>query len=274
MKIKLLGTAAAEGFPGLFCNCEPCRQARQLGGKNIRRRSCAIINDSFLIDFSPDIYTQALMHNLELWNLKSLLITHTHGDHIDLEELVLRSTEYFCHIPESVKLTVYCNETVKGLIEEAIKNGSDKPLDFLIFHVLKPFEEFEVEGVRVTPLPANHSKGEESMVFLLEEDGKSFLYCNDTAYPPKETVEFLKTKELDAIGFDCTTGKTKPGKTHMNFEQNIELKNELGTAVHKDTFLYITHFSHNCLDSHEQLVQLAQPEGFSVAFDGMEVVLS
>ena len=27
MKITFLGTAAAEGFPAIFCNCEHCREA-------------------------------------------------------------------------------------------------------------------------------------------------------------------------------------------------------------------------------------------------------
>lgn len=43
MKITYLGTAAAEGFPAMFCNCEYCREAKKLGGKNIRTRSQAII---------------------------------------------------------------------------------------------------------------------------------------------------------------------------------------------------------------------------------------
>ncbi len=39
MKLKYLGTAAAEGIPALFCNCKHCASARELSGKNIRTRS-------------------------------------------------------------------------------------------------------------------------------------------------------------------------------------------------------------------------------------------
>jgi phosphoribosyl 1,2-cyclic phosphodiesterase len=31
MKLNFLGTAAAEGFPAIFCNCEYCKEARKLG---------------------------------------------------------------------------------------------------------------------------------------------------------------------------------------------------------------------------------------------------
>ena len=51
MKIQFLGTAAAEGFPAIFCNCEYCNKARELKGKNIRTRSQAIIDDKILLDF-------------------------------------------------------------------------------------------------------------------------------------------------------------------------------------------------------------------------------
>ena len=53
MKIQILGTAAAEGWPALFCNCEACRRAREKGGKNIRTRAGTLIDDQLLIDFRP-----------------------------------------------------------------------------------------------------------------------------------------------------------------------------------------------------------------------------
>lgn len=33
MKIKYFGTAAYEGIPSLFCQCETCKRAMKLGGK-------------------------------------------------------------------------------------------------------------------------------------------------------------------------------------------------------------------------------------------------
>ena len=33
MKIKYLGTAAAEGITAVFCECETCKKAIELGGK-------------------------------------------------------------------------------------------------------------------------------------------------------------------------------------------------------------------------------------------------
>jgi len=60
MRIKYFGTAAAEGFPGLFCSCEACERARKAGGKNIRTRSQALIDRALLIDFTTDTYMHVL----------------------------------------------------------------------------------------------------------------------------------------------------------------------------------------------------------------------
>jgi hypothetical protein len=38
MKIKLLGTGAAEGIPAFCCKCPVCLEAEEIGGKEIRRR--------------------------------------------------------------------------------------------------------------------------------------------------------------------------------------------------------------------------------------------
>lgn len=45
MKIKYLGTGAAEGIPALFCRCAICNEARKRGGRELRTRSQAIIDD-------------------------------------------------------------------------------------------------------------------------------------------------------------------------------------------------------------------------------------
>ena len=60
MKLTFNGTSAAEGFPGLFCECEHCQKARILGGKNIRTRSSCLIDEQYLMDFPPDVYMHVL----------------------------------------------------------------------------------------------------------------------------------------------------------------------------------------------------------------------
>jgi glyoxylase-like metal-dependent hydrolase (beta-lactamase superfamily II) len=82
MNITFLGTAAAEGFPAVFCNCGYCREARRLGGKNIRTRSQTLINDDLLIDLPADTYSHFLYNGICGDTIRNLLITHSHADHV------------------------------------------------------------------------------------------------------------------------------------------------------------------------------------------------
>ena len=64
MQFQYLGTAAAEGWPAVFCRCKYCLEAQRLGGKNIRTRSQAIVNDDLLsgLRFRPkgNLYRRVL----------------------------------------------------------------------------------------------------------------------------------------------------------------------------------------------------------------------
>ena len=69
MKLTYLGTAASEGFPAVFCNCEFCQEARRLKGKNIRTRSQSLVNDDLLIDIPPDTFMHFLQNNIDIMTI-------------------------------------------------------------------------------------------------------------------------------------------------------------------------------------------------------------
>ena len=81
MKVKVLGTAACEGVPAMFCNCENCVMARELKGKNLRARTQTLIESDMLVDFNADTYLNGQRFGLDLSAVKYFLITHTHCDH-------------------------------------------------------------------------------------------------------------------------------------------------------------------------------------------------
>ena len=57
-QIQILGSAAAEGIPAIFCNCRVCTEAWKNGGKDIRMRAAYKLNDEVRIDFGPDSLAQ------------------------------------------------------------------------------------------------------------------------------------------------------------------------------------------------------------------------
>ncbi|MDR0856754.1 MAG: hypothetical protein LBM78_05035, partial [Clostridiales bacterium] len=87
MKIRYMGTAAAEGIPAMFCACDTCRRALAAGGKNVMTRSQALIDDDLVVDFAADTYMHFLQAGKTLAGLKYALITHSHGDHVSFDDL-------------------------------------------------------------------------------------------------------------------------------------------------------------------------------------------
>ncbi len=65
MNIQFLGTAAAEGVPALFCDCETCRESRLRGGRNVRTRSQALVDGVLLIDMGPDTLLHEMKYGLD-----------------------------------------------------------------------------------------------------------------------------------------------------------------------------------------------------------------
>lgn len=82
MKIKFLGTAAYEGVPSLFCTCRVCQKAMKEGGRELRSRSQAIINDELLLDFPPDTVWHFQRFGLDWAKIGDCLITHDYSDHL------------------------------------------------------------------------------------------------------------------------------------------------------------------------------------------------
>ncbi len=268
MKIKYLGTAAAEGFPALFCNCEFCKKARELGGKNIRTRSQALIDDTLLLDFPADTYHHFLTNGIEGDKIKYLLITHSHSDHFYVNDTYIRGGAY-AHDMRAETLEVFCSQ-------KTFEN-MDKQANNVNFNIVKAFDTFKVGEYTVTALPAKHMEGGEALFYIIKGD-KTLLYAHDTGYFYDEVFSFIEQNGIvfDMISLDCTNIEiptTDETGHHMGLPNNarvIERLEKIG-AVTKSTVKYVNHFSHNGNPLHEPLVEKAKKIGCSVSYDGCVV---
>ena len=156
MKIQYLGTAAAEGIPGIFYECENCKRTKQLGGKNIRTRSQALIDGKILIDFPADTYMHYLKWNIPLDKIKTCIITHSHSDHLYPIEIEMRINGY-AHISSGEPLTFYSAESGYGMLESIVERYNISEKD-IVLKLVKPFTPFEAEGYGITPIKATHDE--------------------------------------------------------------------------------------------------------------------
>jgi phosphoribosyl 1,2-cyclic phosphodiesterase len=89
--MTFLGTAAAPGIPMPYCDCDTCKHARQFHGKNRRKRCAYLINNDLLVDMGPDLFAACAIHDVDLLQMKYTLITHSHLDHIFVQNLGMRA---------------------------------------------------------------------------------------------------------------------------------------------------------------------------------------
>lgn len=268
MKIHFLGTAAAEGFPNAFCRCELCTKARRLGGKNIRTRASAIVDNTIKFDYSPDSYMQALRDDIDFSILEHLLVTHTHSDHFNAYDLECRRIG----IAHSLQhpLHIYGNSLVMHHTRTAIGRFEGERF---AFHLLQPFRTFMAGEARVTPLLADHDPLETCLLYVVEKGGKRLLYGHDSGWFPEETWAWLRNRELDCAILDCTHGYTGQARdrNHMCVETVLEAQRELRkhSIIKPEGKIVVTHFSHNSGLLHGDFEEVFRPAGIIPAYDGL-----
>jgi len=274
MKIQFLGTAAAEGWPAVFCACEFCKKARSLGGKNVRTRQQMLLDDNLLIDLGPDTYMHALVHGLEFSKVTGCLITHPHQDHYYPQELHMHHAP-FAHGAQN--LTLYGSMETLTQCKETLPDPENIGISLQEVQVFRPFN---TQDAHVIPLNALHARNLQCMFYLIEKGGKTLLQGYDTGWYPDETwaalADYAKSgKKLDAVVMDCTNGPNPEATNHCGLPDNVRIKAklvEMGLSK-PDTRWIVTHFSHNGGLMHDEMVELAGQDGFEVAYDGWCVAL-
>jgi phosphoribosyl 1,2-cyclic phosphate phosphodiesterase len=269
-EMLLLGTAAAECWPAPFCACDACRRARNLKGPNLRLRSGALIDNDLKIDFGPDTVAQMQSLARDLVSVKTILLTHEHGDHLCTTELEWASRPYTL-TPASQPIQVFGNARVLSEIRRLFPNPIEQNLDL---RLLEPFREIATAaGDIVLPLPANHCP--DALLLHITRNQKTLFYGHDSGHYPRPTLEALaKGPKIDLALFDCTYGpQPSNNQNHMNTEGVIQMIQELRSrnALSPNAKCIATHFSHNGGASHEELLNIFAGHQIDVAFDGMKI---
>lgn len=276
MRFRFLGTAAAEGFPALWCECPTCAQAEKNGGKDIRRRASYLIDDDTMVDFGPDVFWQTREFGINLRKIRRILFTHPHEDHLNPVELIWRRSPRYSCVNHSIK--VFGSGIVFGRIISVCGEleGIYRLEDLNVEPVeLRNGESLADGNLTILPLEANHAPGKFAQIFLLERGGKSVLIANDTGWLPEASWELLKGKKLDMVALDSTMGSRVPDadRGHMGINTVVKTVEHLKAigAAGPETKFFATHFSHNGGYLHADFETFFAPHGIRVAYDGLDV---
>lgn len=271
--VRALGSAAAEGMPGIFCVCDVCAEARRRGGREIRRRTAYMLGDEILIDFGPDIYNSMISFGLDYSRVRHILISHSHEDHWYPHELFFRR-KGFSVIAEGSHITVHGNEAVGRRFHEVLTDTSACAVDF---ELARPFKEIDLApGVTAVPVKANHAPEQTALNWLVRTPHGGVLFGNDTGWYPAETWDFLAGADLKVVFMDSTSGRMPYRDHHMGCEVVVEVRDMMAKidAIDPAARFVAIHFSHNGGMLHTDLEDFYGPRGIETAYDGMEIDLS
>lgn len=288
LRMQFMGTGAGEGIPTPFCRCRICEHARKTGGKDVRLRSSFRVSDEMMIDFGTDIFAECIRNHTDLFDLKYLLITHTHDDHFSPFNLFLKS---LVSRTNGEKVHIYLNGDAYKLIEKYDALGFDDSEHFFTdtmkndfeFHQLHFWKQERIGDYLVTPVKGEHKGHLEanSANYPIElPDGKKFLYALDTGFYGEETRSFLKDAALDYLIIESTFGSADRGNkpySHLDLNSVFYLCDVLyqqGTLTDR-TQVYLTHINQEQDFIHEEMVAECEkrktPYKVTVAYDGLQM---
>jgi len=256
MKFTFLGTGTSHGIPMIGCSCTVCRSNEP---KNKRRRCSLYVvcaNQHLIFDTPPDFRDQVLSFGVE--RVDAVFLTHPHADHIyGFDDIRRFSTMQQSHIPvygsprtikQMRKKFDYVDRTSYGF-ESVPRVRFEKQL-----------EPVQVGDVHITPLPVSH--GQDTIYgFLIEGDDKRMAYIPDCNGIPADSLKLLN--KLDAMILDGL--RPQPHPTHYSIDECVDMLIKIGAKRS-----YPTHLTH--LSDHAELQQYV-PEGITVPWDGLEVIL-
>ncbi|GJL43227.1 TPA: phosphonate metabolism protein PhnP [Enterobacter chengduensis] len=248
LTITLTGTGGAQLVPVFGCDCAACRRARLQD--SYRRRPCSAV---VKFNNAVTLLDAGIPHLMDDWpagSFQQFLLTHYHMDHV----------QGLFPLRWGVGATI----PVYGPPDEAGCDDLFKHPGILDFsHTVEPFVMFELQGLRVTPLPLNHSKL--TFGYLLESAHSRVAWLSDTAGLPEKTVKFLLNNQPQAIIIDCShEPRDEPPRNHCDLNTVVALNEVIGCPQ-----VILTHISHQF---DVWMMNNPLPDGIEAGYDGMVLV--
>lgn len=277
MQITILGSGGGLGIPNPFCQCANCRAARQAGGKSLRNAPAILINNDLLIDCGPDVINSVRQTGLLLSELRTLVITHRHSDHLDPWFFWARSGVDATELP---LLTVYAPQDVLDYVlafYQQLMGWSLAEFEArtrTVWRVVRPGMLKLVGRYRIHFFAAAHGDpAMETHLLVVKDVQSAYLHLYDTGPLPETTWDMLAEHRVDIAAIDATIGQqddyANPG--HMTAAQAVETAARLReTGILKpDGVALATHLVHQAEGPHADTVAYYEPHGLTVAYDGL-----
>ncbi|UKN02667.1 MBL fold metallo-hydrolase [Paracrocinitomix mangrovi] len=254
LKITFLGTGTSQGIPVIACDCPTCL-SKDPKDNRLRTSIMLSFNDrNLVIDTGPDFRQQMLRHEVKM--VDAILFTHEHKDHIagmdDIRAFNFRAKrDMEIYATEAVQLAlkrefyyVFMDKKYPGIPQVDLNLITDKP--------------FTLFGEKIIPIDVLHYQLPVKAFRV-----RDFTYITDANYISEEELEKIKGSKIIVVN----ALRKEKHISHFNLDEALALIAKL-----KPEKAYLTHISH-LMGLHEE-VSRELPENVSIAYDGLEIVLS
>ena len=235
MRVLLLGTGSADGWPNAFCRCASCETQAAAG--QLRMSTSALVDDALLLDCGPHAPAAARGAGHDLSRLRAVLVTHDHPDHSFPMALLARAwagrTEPLDVVGPAPVLDSWrpwC--------------GPDDPVRF---RPVAAGDTVDVAGYTMRVLPARHTQP--AVLYLVEDAaGSRLLYATDPGPLPQAAVDAVAACPVDLLLLEETFGDSPDhGTDHLDlvtFPRELARLRSAGT-LRDGAQVVAVHLSHH-----------------------------
>ncbi len=281
MRLKVLGSASAQGIPQPLCFCSFCSSAF---GKVVRLRSSYLVElekgPKILLDICPDWRQQLLKYRFEF---DYLFLSHRHRDHIEGLKEIRMTLE--AHDKKRTafqkRRTFLIGKTLDSWLGNGIKDSRwqesmQQAYQDLLSKghfsriIMTPFKKLNSQlGIELIHIRGKHGKIYCGGLVIIE-NGKTLVYLADISQFNGKLTEFLTRLEPDLVivhlPFFYRSKLKREAERHPGVEDAKKLPGKK---------ILISHFSHRVDFKHEILVKTANKidERFIIAYDSQEITV-
>ncbi len=167
MKLRVLGSAGAE-LPEF-------------------RPPAFLLDEQLLLDAGT---IGSVLSEEEQWKIHTIFLTHSHLDHIRCipalaDNIIIREQRHAVSVMGSAEvIAALRNHLFNDIIWPDFTRIPSARNPVLKFKAITPYQEYSVNGYRVTSIPVNHTVP--TVGYLVKLGGKSLVYTGDTG--PTEEI--------------------------------------------------------------------------------------
>ena len=204
--------------------------------------TCLLVGDTVLLDAGSGARKLDCQQSLKI---KNILVSHSHLDHVasicfiadqDIENPKASTLLHCTPATASALRRFLVNEILWPEIEKVVING----VQMIEFHLIRPFEMFEADGYKFTPLPVHHAVP--TVGFCLHGDEYEMIFFSDIISADKEVWDWIKQRDkLKYFIIEAAFPNNMEEIARISKHLTPQLLRETCDQLRQDIEIYATH---------------------------------